>query len=90
MKKVFIGLAALAAMGVSALFFTGNGSSEFLSADVKALSQSEVLYFCAKFHYGCCIYEFDDETIVLKGFVRDDITTEFLHEYDHESDEIKD
>ena len=87
MKKIFIGLAAIAAVGVSALFFAGNDSSELLSADVKALSQSELPYLCASNRGTECRYVFPDEVITIKNSVRDDITTEFLHFYDDEIDD---
>ena len=38
MKKIFIGLAAVAAMGVSALCFSNSKSPEILSENVSALS----------------------------------------------------
>lgn len=87
MKKIFIGLAAVAAVGVSALFFNENDSCEFLSADVKALSQSELPYMCAKYKPKDCVYVFDDEVIPVPGYMPDNQSTEFLHEYDDEIDD---
>lgn len=69
-------------MGVSALCFIGNDSSELLSADVKALSQSDLSYVCASNKGTHCEYVFPDEVIPFENSVRDDITTEFLHYYD--------
>lgn len=87
MKKIFIGLAAVAAMGVSALFFNENDSFELLSADVKALSQSELPYMCAKCKSHYCEYVFDDGVIPCPGYMQDNLSTEFLHEYDDEIDD---
>ena len=44
MKKIFIGLAAVAAMGVSALCFSYSKSPEMLSENVSALAEAYCAY----------------------------------------------
>ena len=69
MKKFFIGLAAVAAMGICALCFNTSKSSGLLKENVNALSLS---YICAQSPDEYCEYVFDDETIPCDGYLRDD------------------
>lgn len=78
MKKIFIGLAAVAAMGVSALCFSNSKSPEILSENVSALSFA----YCEEKKEEICYIEWLDgdfwesEAFVKVGM---DEVDEFLH-----------
>ena len=79
MKKIIIGLAAVAAMSVSALCFSKSNAPEILSENVGALSMAYCAYQPEK---ECCIEWLDGDSWDSYGFVkigRDEVE-EWLHE----------
>ena len=56
MKKIFIGLAAVAAMGACAFCFSGNNTSDLMKSDVEALAIHAGL--CAWNNSNCCVWVF--------------------------------
>ena len=79
MKKIIIGLAAVAAMGVSALCFSNSKERVMLSENVSALSEAYCAYDPRE---ECCIEWLDGDSWDSDKFVkigRDEVE-EWLHE----------
>ena len=67
MKKIFIGLAAVAAMGVSALCFSNSKSPEILSKNVSVLAEA----YCAYQPDDTCILQWlDGDSFTSNGFCK--------------------
>ena len=67
MKKIFIGLAAVAAMGVSALCFSIAKSPEILSENVSALTEA----YCVYQPESTCILKWSDgDYWEMEGFMK--------------------
>ena len=78
MKKIFIGLAAVAAMGVSALCFSNSKSPEILSENVSALADAYCVYQPGEI---CYLEWLDGDFWEAPGFekIGMDEQDEFLH-----------